>query len=286
MWAKVCPNLKYMRFVVLSGQSGAGLTSARMALEDLGYFSVDNLPPALWGDLLKTLEAKGVDKVAVVVDIRTRDLLDNAEDILASLKPFIIYLEAKADILLKRYNLSRRLHPLGMGNLLREIDEERNALSVLRDRADLVIDTSDRTPRQLKEALESALGEEEGFLLRVLSFGFKWGPPQDADLILDVRSLPNPYYDPKLKTQPGTNPKVAAYVFSDKKQEPFYRALLTTVGLSAEGARQTGRAAYTVAIGCTGGQHRSVAVAERLSQELSGRFRLELEHRDLEKSHA
>lgn len=274
-----------MRFVVLSGQSGAGLTSARMALEDLGYFSVDNLPPQLWSDLLKTLATKGIQKVAVVVDIRTRDLLDSAEDILQSLKPFIIYLEAKADILLKRYNLSRRLHPLGMGNLLREIDEERSALSTLRDRADLVIDTSDRTPRQLKEALESSLGEEEGFLLRVLSFGFKWGPPQDADLVLDVRSLPNPFYDPELKTQPGTNPKVASYVFSDKKLEPFYRALLTTVGLSAEGARQTGRAAYTVAIGCTGGQHRSVAVAERLAQELSSRFRVELEHRDLEKSH-
>lgn len=275
-----------MRFVVLSGQSGAGLTSARMALEDLGYFSVDNLPPQLWSDLLKTLEHKGIDKVAVVVDIRTRDLLDNADEILTTLKPFIIYLEAKADILLKRYNLSRRLHPLGMGNLLREIDEERLALSTLRDRADLVIDTSDRTPRQLKEALESSLGEEEGFLLRVFSFGFKWGPPQDADLVLDVRALPNPYYDPELKSQPGTNPKVAAYVFADKKNEPFYRALLTTVGLSAEGARQTGRAAYTVAIGCTGGQHRSVAVAERLAQELSSRFRVELEHRDLEKTHA
>lgn len=276
--------MKPMRFVVLSGQSGAGLTSARMALEDLGYFSVDNIPPQLWGDLLKTVEARGIHKVVVVLDIRARDLLGEVEDVLTQLRPFIIYLEAKSDILLKRYNLSRRLHPLGMGNLLREIDEERLALAPLRDRADLVIDTSERTPRQLKEALEAALGEEEGFLLRIFSFGFKWGPPQDADLVLDVRALPNPHYDPVLKSRPGTDPDVAAYVFSEKKNEPFYRTLLATIGLSAEGARQTGRAAYTVAIGCTGGQHRSVAVAERLTQELSGRFRVELEHRDLEKT--
>ena len=273
-----------MRLVILSGQSGAGLTSARMALEDLGYFSVDNLPPKLWPDLLKTVGAKGVEKVAVVVDIRTRELLGEAEEVLGLLKPFIIFLEAKSDILLKRYNLSRRLHPLGMGNLLREIDEERLALAPLRDRADMVVDTSERSPRQLKETLEAALGEEEGFLLRIFSFGFKWGPPVDADLVLDVRGLPNPFYDPELKHQPGTNPKVADYVFSDPKTEPLYRALLTTIGLSADGARQTGRAAYTVAIGCTGGQHRSVAVAERLAQELSSRFRVELEHRDLEKA--
>ncbi|GIW30445.1 MAG: nucleotide-binding protein [Meiothermus sp.] len=273
-----------MRFVVLSGQSGAGLTSARMALEDLGYFSVDNIPPQLWSELLRTVEARGIHKVAVVLDIRARDLLSEVESILAQLHPFIIYLEAKSDILLKRYNLSRRLHPLGMGNLLREIEEERLALAPLRDRADLVIDTSERTPRQLKEALEAALGEEEGFLLRLFSFGFKWGPPQDADLVLDVRALPNPHYDPLLKSRPGTDPEVAAYVFSEKKHEPFYRTLLTTIGLSADGARQTGRAAYTVAIGCTGGQHRSVAVAERLAQELSSRFRVELEHRDLDKA--
>jgi UPF0042 nucleotide-binding protein len=273
-----------MRFVVLSGQSGAGLTSARMALEDLGYFSVDNIPPPLWADLLKTVEAQDIHKVAVVVDIRARNLLSQVEQVLGELRPLVIFLEARSDILLKRYNLSRRLHPLGMGNLLREIEEERLALAPLRERADLVIDTSERTPRQLKEALEAALGEEEGFVLRILSFGFKWGPPQDADLVLDVRSLPNPHYDPVLKARPGTDPEVGAYVFSNSKNEAFYRTLLTTIGLSAEGARQTGRAAYTVAIGCTGGQHRSVAVAERLAQELSSRFRVDLEHRDLEKA--
>jgi RNase adapter protein RapZ len=278
-----------VRFVVLSGQSGAGLTSARMALEDLGYFSVDNLPPGLWPDLLKTLEAQGIHKVAVVVDIRTRHLLKDLENTLKTClglawNPFIVYLEARTDILLKRYNLSRRLHPLGIGNLLREIDEEKQALSVLRDRADLVVDTSDRTPKQLKDTLEAALGEEEGFMLRLFSFGFKWGPPQDADLVLDVRALPNPYYEAALKALPGTDPAVQAYIFADNKQEPFYRTLLTTIGLSAEGARDNGRAAYTVAIGCTGGQHRSVAVAERMAQDLSHRCRVELEHRDLEKN--
>jgi UPF0042 nucleotide-binding protein len=272
-----------MRFVVVSGQSGAGRTTAHFALEDLGYYSVDNLPPQLWPNLLNVLYPAGIEKIAVVIDVRAGKLLDDLDTTLYQLKPFLIYLEARSDVLLKRYNLSRRLHPLGTSNLLREIERERNLLSPLRDRADLVIDTSDRSPRDLKETLEQALGEDEGFLLRLMSFGFKWGPPQDADLVLDVRSLPNPFYDPKLKDQPGTNPEVAAYVFSNSGDETYYRALLTTIGLAAESAKKTGRAAYTVAIGCTGGRHRSVAVAERLTTELSGRFRVKLEHRDLEK---
>lgn len=272
-----------MRFVVITGLSGAGKTSAHFALEDLGYFSVDNLPPALWPSLLETLQKEGIDKVAVVVDIRTRKFLGDLEPTLARLRPFLVFLEARPDVLLKRYNLSRRLHPLGTGNLLSEIEAEKNALAPLRDRADLVIDTSEKSARELKEVLEKALGEEEGFVLRLLSFGFKWGPPQDADLVLDVRSLPNPYYDPQLKPLSGTEPEVAQYVFSRKEDEPFYRALMTTTGLAAEGARENGRAAYTVAIGCTGGRHRSVAVVERLAQDMSGRFRVEVEHRDVGK---
>jgi len=272
-----------MRFVVITGLSGAGKTSAHFALEDLGYFSVDNLPPALWPALLETLQQAGIGKAAVVVDIRTRKFLDHLGPTLAQLKPFVVFLEARPDVLLKRYNLSRRLHPLGTGNLLSEIEAEKKALAPLRDQADLVIDTSDKSARELKETLEQALGEEEGFVLRLLSFGFKWGPPQDADLVLDVRSLPNPYYDARLKPRAGTEPEVARYVFSRKEDEPFYRALMTTAGLAAEGARENGRAAYTVAVGCTGGRHRSVAVAERLAQDMGGRFRVEVEHRDVGK---
>ncbi len=272
-----------MRFVVVSGQSGAGKTTARFALEDLGYFSVDNLPPALWESLLQHLEHAGVEKAAVVVDIRTRKLLQGVEEVLQTLKPFLIYLEARSEILLKRYNLSRRLHPLGVGNLLAEIDAERQALAPLRERADLVIDTSDKSARELKDVLEEALGEEEGFVLRLISFGYKWGPPQDADLVLDVRSLPNPHYIPELKPRTGTDPEVAAYVFGKAEHEPFYGALRSAAGLAAEGAKAEGRGAYTVAVGCTGGKHRSVAVVERLARELEGRLRVEVEHRDITK---
>jgi UPF0042 nucleotide-binding protein len=272
-----------MQFVVLSGQSGAGKTTARFVLEDLGYFSVDNLPPVLWVPLVQTLEAGGVSKAAVVLDIRARAFLDSLPQALQALSPLIVFLEARAEVLLRRYNLSRRVHPLGTGDLLREIERELAVLAPLRERADLVIDTSEKTPRELQAILEEALGEKRGFLLRLVSFGFKWGPPQDADLILDVRGLPNPYYEPHLAPKPGTDPEVSAYIFRHPQDEGLYRTLLTTAGLSAQKAQDSGRAAYTVGIGCTGGRHRSVAVVERLAQELSSRFRIETEHRDLTK---
>ncbi|AFV75274.1 putative P-loop-containing kinase [Thermus oshimai JL-2] len=271
-----------MRFLVLSGLSGAGKTTARNALEDLGYFMVDNLPPMLWQALYQGLEARGVARAGVVVDLRARAFLDGLEEALSALNPTVVFLEARPEVLLRRFNLTRRLHPLGAGNLMREIGEERKALSPLRARADLILDTSDLSPRELTEALARFLGEERGFLLRLLSFGFKWGVPQEADLVLDVRPFPNPHYDPHLRPKTGLDPEVKAYVFQEAF-EPYYRALLTTLGLAAEGARREGRRAYTAAVGCTGGKHRSVALAERLAEELSGRFAVEVVHRDVEK---
>ncbi|WP_347241780.1 RNase adapter RapZ [Thermus sp.] len=271
-----------MGFLVLSGLSGAGKTTARGFLEDLGYFMVDNLPPGLWKPLLEELAARGVERAGVVLDARALAFFGDLEGILEALKPTVIYLEARPEVLLRRYNLTRRVHPLGAGNLMREICEERKALAPLRERAHLVLDTSELSPRALKEALARFLGEEAGFTLRLLSFGFKWGPPQEADLVLDVRPLPNPHYDPALRPKTGLDPEVKAYVFREE-QEPYYRALLAVVGLAAEGAKREGRAFYTVAVGCTGGRHRSVAVAERLAEELSSRFRVEVNHRDVEK---
>jgi len=271
-----------MRFLVLSGLSGAGKTTARNALEDLGYFMVDNLPPVLWPDLVQALEARGLEKAGVVVDVRTLPFFEGLENALDTLRPRVIFLEARPEVLLRRYNLTRRLHPLGAGNLMREIGEERKALAPLRERADLVLDTSDLPPRALMEALAQFLEEARGFLLRLISFGFKWGPPQEADLVLDVRPLPNPHYDPLLKPRTGLDPEVQAYVFREET-EPYYQALLATLGLAAEGARKEGRLAYTAAIGCTGGKHRSVAVVERLAEELSARFQVEVTHRDVEK---
>ncbi|MDW8016718.1 MAG: RNase adapter RapZ [Thermus sp.] len=271
-----------MRFLVLTGLSGAGKTTAKGFLEDLGYFVVDNLPPGLWKPLLEALEGKGVVRAGVVLDARALAFFDRLEEALEALKPVVVYLEARPEILLRRYNLTRRLHPLGAGNLMREIEEERKALGPLRARAHLVLDTSELSPRALKEALARFLGEEQGFVLRLLSFGFKWGPPQEADLVLDVRPQPNPHYDPLLKPKTGLDPEVRAYVFREE-HEAYYRALLAVAGLAAEGARREGRAFYTVAVGCTGGRHRSVAVAERLAEELSGRFAVEVSHRDVAK---
>ncbi|WP_243027986.1 RNase adapter RapZ [Thermus albus] len=271
-----------MRFLVLTGLSGAGKTTAKGFLEDLGYFMVDNLPPGLWPALLAELGGRGVERAGVVLDARALAFFGDLETALDGLKPTVVYLEARPEILLRRYNLTRRVHPLGAGNLMREIGEERRILGPLRARAHLVLDTSELSPRGLKEALVRFLGEEAGFLLRLISFGFKWGSPQEADLVLDVRPLPNPHYDPALKPKTGLAPEVQAYVFQEE-HEPYYRALLAVVGLAAEGAKAEGRAFYTVAVGCTGGRHRSVAVAERLAEELSSRFRVEVNHRDVDK---
>ncbi|GGM92497.1 nucleotide-binding protein [Thermus composti] len=271
-----------MRFLVLSGLSGAGKTTAKGFLEDLGYFMVDNLPPRLWKPLLEELAAHGKDRAGVVLDARALDFFGDLEAALKELHPVVVFLEARPEILLRRYNLTRRLHPLGTGNLTREIQRERQALSPLREKAHLILDTSDLSPRALREALARLLGEEAGFRVRLLSFGFKWGPPQEADLVLDVRALPNPHYDPELRPKTGLDPEVRAYVFQGET-EAHYRALLTLAGLSAEGARKEGRAFYTIAIGCTGGRHRSVAVAERLAEDLSGRFTVEVSHRDVER---
>ncbi|AEB10843.1 RNase adapter RapZ [Marinithermus hydrothermalis] len=276
-----------MRFVVISGMSGAGKTTARFALEDLGYFAVDNLPPPLWPALVETLEAQGLKRAAAVVDIRAEAFLPDLEAALATLRQAgvrvqVVYLEASSEVLLKRYNLTRRVHPLGTGNLLAEIAQERRALAPVRALADVVVDTSQKTPRDLKAFLSTYLGEAEAFVLRLVSFGFKWGPPREADLVLDVRALPNPHYAPKLKPRTGADPEVAAYIFRPEF-EAYYRALLTTTGLAADAARQAGRGLYTVAIGCTGGRHRSVATAIRLGEDLASRFTLEVEHRDVDK---
>lgn len=272
-----------MRLVVLTGQSGAGITTARLALEDLGYFAVDNLPPVLWPPLLQELQAAGLNRAAVVVDVRARAMMGSLAAILDQLDPVVIYLEARTEILLRRYNLSRRLHPLGLEALTKGLEAERLALAQLRDRAHLVVDTSERTPRQLKETLELALGDTESFVLRLLSFGFKYSPPSDTDVVLDVRAFPNPHWDAQLGALPGTDARVAAYVFGDPALEDLYQHLYSTVAITAQAARQQGRAAYSVAVGCTGGRHRSVAIAERLARDLVSRFAIRIEHRDLEK---
>lgn len=275
------------RIVVLTGLSGSGKTTALHALEDIGYFAVDNVPPALWGGLVAAVEQTGAP-LAIGVDIRTGSLLDAAPAALSELRGRgldvnVIFLDASDTTLVRRYNFTRRTHPLAEGTLTADLAQERRALEGMRELADVVIDTTSTTARELVQDLWDRFGEDGDFLLRVVSFGYKRGVPSDVDTVLDVRGLPNPYYDPELKPLPGTDASVQSYVFTPASLE-LYTRLRGLVRALASAARSEGRSSYSVAIGCTGGQHRSVAVAERLTHDLADSFRTRARHRDLEEA--
>ena len=269
---------------MLSGLSGAGRTTALAALEDLGYFTADNVPPALWDELVS--QADPVQpRVAVGVGVRTAAFLPKLGEALGSLRsrgitPEVVFLDASDETLVRRYNFTRRTHPLGYAPLQQDIASERVVLGDLRAVADTVLDTSSLSARELSEELRARFGDERKFRLRLSSFGFKRGVPIDADNVFDLRSLPNPYYDPALRPKSGHDPAVAAYVFTAEGLA-FYTELREFVRLLATRALVTGRSSYTVAVGCTGGQHRSVAFAERLKTDLSDVFATYAEHRDL-----
>lgn len=274
-----------MPFVIVSGLSGSGKSTVLRTLEDAGFFITDNLPPELWGAMHDLVRARGLTRVAVSTDARTRDFLASLESSYERLSRRredlqVLFLEATAEVLLQRYNLSRREHPLGE-NLMLDFIRERDLLAPLRAIADTVIDTTRLSAPELSRRVMELYRLEQDFTLRLLSFGFKHAPPRDADLVLDVRSLPNPYYDPELRPRSGRRPEVAAYVFQDPSGEAFYGELRGFVRSAAERARASGRRGYTVAVGCTGGQHRSVAVTERLCGDLGDLHPEITEHRDM-----
>lgn len=273
-----------MRFVVLTGLSGAGRTTSLAALEDLGYFTADNVPPALWNELVA--QADPVQpRVAVGVGIRTAVFLPKLTEALAALRargiyPEVVFLDASNETLIRRYSFTRRTHPLGHAPLAQDIAKEREVLGELRAVADTVLDTSGLSARGLTEELWARFGDDRKFRLRLSSFGFKRGVPIDADNVFDLRSLPNPYYDPVLRSRGGQDPAVAAYIFTAEGMA-FYTELREFVRLLAARALVAGRTSYTVAVGCTGGQHRSVAFAERLKHDLAETYATYAEHRDL-----
>jgi RNase adapter protein RapZ len=271
------------RFVIITGLSGAGKTTAVQALEEFGFFTTDNLPPQLWRSTLDLCLAQGLTQVAVVTDARTRHFLNDVEIWLGSVavKPVVVYLEADDEILIRRYGFTRRTHPLHESTLLGDLRAEREVLSKLREQADVVIDTSLLSAKALIAKLRGLFGEDHAFTLSLSSFGFKHGAPRDADLVLDVRGLPNPFYDLVLKHQSGLEPEVSQYVFSSDGTS-FYELLRDFVSANAELARRSERSSYSVAIGCTGGFHRSVAVVEALARDLS-QYASTITHRDLEK---
>jgi UPF0042 nucleotide-binding protein len=286
---------KPVTVVVITGHSGAGKSEAIAAFEDGGYFCVDNLPPrmiASLGELFRH-EGSGVERAAIVSDVRGGDyfeeLVQVIDDLQAEgLKPMVLFLEADEETLLDRYKETRRRHPLAPeGRIVEGIRAERALLAPLRERADKVIDTSDLTGAELRRQIaEELLGREESgkLALTLLTFGFKNGPPRDADLTLDVRFLPNPYYDKDLRPMTGMDEEVRAYVEQGTQAGEFYGRLLPLLEFLVPAYVAEGKSHLTIAVGCTGGRHRSITVADRIRRDLASRedVIISVKHRDVE----
>jgi UPF0042 nucleotide-binding protein len=281
--------------VVITGHSGAGKSEAIAAFEDGGYFCVDNLPPRMIGSLGELFRhpGSGVERAAVVSDVRGGDYFDDLIQVLDDLdadglKPKVLFLEADEETLVDRYKETRRRHPLAPeGRIVEGIRAERELLSPLRARADVVMDTSDLTSGALRSRIaEELLGSDGGgkLALTLLTFGFKNGPPRDADLTLDVRFLPNPHYVDELRPLTGLDEEVREYVESGTQAGEFYGRLLPLLEFLIPAYVAEGKSHLTIAIGCTGGRHRSVTVADRIRRSLDGRenVTLRVKHRDVE----
>ena len=276
-----------MKLLVLTGLSGAGKSQALKAAEDLGYFCVDNLPPALFPKFISIVEEAQMPLVALVLDIRSGLFfkeLDVAMDTLNKTVDDItvIYLEADCHVLIKRFKELRRPHPLS-SSIARGIDEEILRMRPLRERADYIIDTSKMTNYNLKIRLKSILQEEQGKLsLSIVSFGFKNGILEEADLVFDMRFLPNPYYITELKPHNGLSEETSNYVLGQKMSGEFINYVVNYIKTFGPGYVAEGKETLTIGIGCTGGFHRSVAMAEALGQALKKEgLPVVVGHRDL-----
>jgi UPF0042 nucleotide-binding protein len=278
---------------VVTGLSGAGRSTAAKCLEDLGWFVVDNLPPELISTMVELgVQARGaITKVAVVMDVRSRAFTEDLSSVIKDLdnrgyKPRVLFLEATDELLIRRFEHVRRGHPMqGDGRLIDGIKAERHLLTPLREEADLILDTTSLSVHQLRAKIEDAFGggAETQTRVTVLSFGYKYGLPMDSDLVMDVRFLPNPFWIPELREQTGLDSEVRNYVLSQEGAEDFlerYHELLRLIGA---GYRREGKRYLTLAIGCTGGKHRSVAMSEELATRLSKEdgVAVKVVHRDL-----
>ena len=282
-----------MQFVIVTGLSGAGKTQTIRCLEDIGYFCVDNLPPALIPKFAEICyqTAGRVDKIAIVIDIRGGKFFD---DLFQSLKTLnnmgydyqILFLEASDEVIVKRFKESRRNHPLASGgDIMKAIQDERDRLSEVKSKADHIVDTSNLTTRQLREELQRifVIGEKfESLVITIMSFGFKYGIPLDADLVFDVRFLPNPYYVEGLKKYSGNEYNVKEYVLKWPEATEFINKVNDLLEFLIPNYIKEGKSRLVIGIGCTGGRHRSVVIANAIYESLKkNEHTVLINHRDI-----
>lgn len=289
---------KQERFIIITGLSGSGMSSATNAFEDLGYFCVDNLPITMLSPFARLLipNSEGhiaIEKAALVIDIRERHFLPDFSAEMKKLrrrglKPYILFFDASDKILKRRFSETRRPHPADEGGgVIGAIHAEREAMKEVREQADLIVDTSKHTVHTLRRLLLKKFGEhEEGVLLQVqiVSFGHKHGVPRDVDLLFDVRHLPNPYFEKRLKPLPGTDPRVVKFLDSQDEVKETIRRFTDLLEYLLPLYRREGKSYLTIGIGCTGGRHRSVMAAERIGESLSKLgYEISVQHRDVMK---
>lgn len=285
-----------MKFVILTGMSGAGKSTALKIMEDIGFYCVDNLPIPLIEKFVELSESSNAElqKVAVGIDIRNGKALDELHDILDRLeaagKPCeILFLDAEDSVLVKRYKETRRNHPLSGGERIdKGIEQEREKLAFLKKRANYILDTSQLLTRELKTEISKIFVENQDFknlFITILSFGFKYGIPADSDLVFDVRFLPNPYYVEGLRFKNGNDKEIQDYVLQFEEAHEFLDKLEDMISFLIPNYIVEGKNQLVISIGCTGGKHRSVTLANELYKRLSSRkeFGLKIEHRDIEK---
>ncbi len=276
------------RILVVSGLSGAGKSTVIKILEDLGFFCIDNLPPTLLNDFMAVVMSSSMDKIALVLDVRSAQFGDLTTAVKKLLQSYgesigVLFLEASKEELIRRFSVTRRKHPLeGKLSLSEAIEMEKEMLEEIRNMS-LVIDTTEMDIQMLRERISGLLSIEKTFLVRLRSFGFKYGLPSDTDFLLDTRFMPNPYYCPELAPLDGRDERVRQFFQNQSDIAEYIDCAANMIRIAAMGYKRAGRAGMTVSVGCTGGRHRSVYVVERLAEKLSNEFGIEVEHRDVNK---